>query len=82
MFLKKFSSNVSLVKNQSMVSFLGLAQVADPPLSMRDVAGSIPGFSIRRIFIFLRHPFYSVKSSFYPFWFNLIEEANTIGGKS
>ena len=36
-----------------MVYLGGLAQVVERPLSMREVPGSIPGFSTRRLFIFL-----------------------------
>ena len=40
-----------------MVYLGGLAQVVERPLSMREVPGSIPGFSTRRPFIFLNTNF-------------------------
>ena len=63
-----------------MVYLGGLAQVVERPLSMREVVGSIPGFSTRRLFIFLNTnfqfqivilPFLSSPNS-------LIEEENAV----
>ena len=64
-----------------MVYLGGLAQVVERPLRMREVPGSIPGFSTRRLFIFLNTnfqfqivilPFLSSPNS-------LIEEENAVG---
>ena len=56
----------------------GLAQVVERPLSMREVPGSIPGFSNRSLFIFLNTNF-NFQIVILPFSLNsLIEEENAV----
>ena len=63
-----------------MVYLGGLAEVVERPLGMREVLGSIPGFSTRRLFIFLNTNL-QFKIVILPFLFSpnsLIEEENTV----
>ena len=63
-----------------MVYLGGLAQVEERPLRMREVPGSIPGFSTRRLFIFLNtnFQFQIVILHFLSSPNSLIEEENAV----
>ena len=63
-----------------MVYLGGLAQVVERPLSMQEELGSIPGFSTRRLFIFLNTNF-QFQIVIFPFLSSpnsLIEEENAV----